>query len=499
MKATHYFSAGILIIVIGSAFILKAFLPFDGLEFNGDSYRYYLAAINFSESIQELKLPESAFWPYGFPSLIGILFQFIPASFTNAQLVPICLAAGLFLILFLIIHENCASHSHTKVAIAISFLATFSCGFILKYQLLIMADIPALFWAALTIYFLLRYIKSNHRLLLLMVAFSTAFALLNRYVYGLTIIPIVFSLWHEKKTIQSFLIDTFIFLFGVFACCIPQLLIDSPSMYSSSFHHPWVENWSLANFWVLDRTSVDGHLHVQNPNFIYYLRVPFVRSEFTWAGLLIFLAGIFFSVRNGLTLLSKIMLVWFFVFYLFLAGIPIQNPRFTLCLYVPILFFFFEFFRHALKFPFKPTIVFFAGLYIAVKLFFSVSFVSQWIDSKNEMLADSKYFLTRIPPNSLIITWDFYEAYFIYSPQQKIEKIHGLTKEKATALFGQYPDVFLIFDEQRLTQAWGGLEPEKNYRWLKENFTFSLMEKKGRYSVWRSSHPTANTKSPLHL
>ena len=238
VKAKLYFSIGILIIIIGGAFILKSLLPFDGIEFNGDSYRYYLEAISFSKSIQEFSLPEPAFWPYGFPSLIGILFQFIPASFENAQLVPICLTAGLFLMLFLILFENFSSPAENKMAITISILLTFSCGFILKYQLLIMSDIPALFWAALSIYLLLRYCKNNNRLFLLMVAVSATIALLSRYVYGLIIIPIVFALWDEKKSIRSFLIDTSLFFICVFAFSIPQLLIDSASAYSSSINHP---------------------------------------------------------------------------------------------------------------------------------------------------------------------------------------------------------------------------------------------------------------------
>ena len=103
------------------------------------------------------------------------------------------------------------------------------------------------------------------------------------------------------------------------------------------------------------------------------------------------------------------------------------------------------------------------------------------------MYTDAKEFLNIVPPNSLIITWDFFEAYYIYFPNQPLETIHKIDEEKAASLFAKYDNVFLILDEDRLQNAWGHLPPDEMYKWIKGNYPFKLILEKGKYKVWKKS------------
>lgn len=493
MKSNIFICTLIFCLVIIGALILKIVMPFDGIEFNGDSFRYYLSSMNVYKSIQNFSFPEPAFWPYGFPLLVGILFQFIEPTFLHAQFVPIFTAAGLIILLYLILKNNYNFNSKDKIAAFLSLLSFYFCGFILKYQLAIMADLPALFWSGLLVFFLMKFLNQNKLYLLILISLSTSFAIATRYVYGLLIIPILFSFWSTDKSMKIFLKLSFYFLVLTLIFLVPQLILNLKSM-DSSFYHPWIQNWNPLYFFVMDRTSVDGHLHVQIPNILFYLLSPFKMSEFNPFGLIIFGFGIFFAFKNKSTVLSQIMIIWYIIFLLFLSGIPIQNPRFALSFYIPIFFFQFEFFRHILETKYMKIILIGSVFLLIIKMVFGIGFLRNTINEKNEMYLSGSNFLKSVKPNSLIITWDFYETYFIYFPNQKVETIHGLTKEKAELLFNQYSEVYLIFDEERLHTAWDKMPPEFMYNWLKQNYSFTLIREDKKYKVWKHSKMTDKIK-----
>lgn len=241
MKIEYYFYSGIAVLTIGFVLLFKLFVLFDGIEFNGDSYRYYLSSLNILNSIHNFSIPETTFWPYGFPFLTGFLFLFTGPSFIAAQWIPILASFGLFILLFLII-KNCSEFNmNEQIALLISLMLTFFTGLILKYQIVIMSDLPALFWAALTIYLLLKYCDRRKPLLLILLSVSAALAIVTRYVYGLILIPVFLIFWSEKKSMKSFFIESFLFVLFVLITAIPQLILNLHSL-DSSFHHPWIQN-----------------------------------------------------------------------------------------------------------------------------------------------------------------------------------------------------------------------------------------------------------------
>lgn len=82
--------------ILAFVYIFKLVVPFDGLEFNGDSYRYYLASIDASHSISEFTLPPPIFWPYGYPLLAGISVKILGQSFESAQFITVLTSVGFF-------------------------------------------------------------------------------------------------------------------------------------------------------------------------------------------------------------------------------------------------------------------------------------------------------------------------------------------------------------------------------------------------------------------
>lgn len=349
-----------------------------------------------------------------------------------------------------------------------------------------MSDMPALFWASLAIYFLLIYLEKRQTKFLFLLGFAIVFSMLTRYVYGLSLVVVSIVLLVHHVSFRKFMFEIIFLTLIIFLLSIPQLILNLKTLHAS-LYHPWLQNWNLTNFWITDRTTADGHLYVKVPNLVYYLSSPFRWSDFTPIGFAIFAAGIATSFQAKFSLVSKIMIVWFLVFYLFLCGIPIQNPRFALSLYLPIFYFHFEFFRYIFASKFRLPAIGLTILLILFKGFSSGNFLLRSIQEKNVMYSDAKEFLNSVPPNSLIITWDFFEAYHIYFPTQPLETIHKIDKEKAASLFAKYDHVFLILDEDRLQNAWSHLPPDEMYKWIKGNYPFKLILERGKYKVWKKS------------
>lgn len=475
-----YIYVGLIPVLFGLSFLW--FKPFDGIEFNGDSYRYYLSAIRLVDSIQNLTFPKPAFWPDGYPILIAILFQFVDMAFIHAQWINLCLTSLMSLTLYFIFFNSHPHKSNFNSVFIFTFLLLYFSGFILKYQLTIMSDIPALFWSVLTTFFLFRFLDNRKIIFLFSVSFSVAMAIMTRYVYGLMFIPIAVVLLYELKNRRLAML--YLTLLGAFVLVfsIPQLflILQSPE---SSLNHPWVSKWSFSNFWILDRSSIDGNLTVRYPNFLYYLFIPFRNSEFTFIGFLLFSGGIFIAFKNGLNSLTIFFLIWFLSFYLFLCGILIQNPRFCLSLYIPIFYFIFIFLQFLFEIKFRQIIYAGLCLFIIVKIFLSTSFMSQTINGKNEMLGNAVKFSRMIPNETVIITWDFFEAYYIYFPEKHIETIHNLTMEKAGDLIRNHSNVALIFDEERLNTVWKNFPPAELYQQTLKKYHFRKIYGDGKYSI----------------
>ena len=464
-----------------SAIIYMWIKPFDGIEFNGDSYRYYLSALRLVESLKSLTIPEPAFWPDGYPILLASVFQFADVSFKNAQWVNICLTSLMSLTLYFIFYNSIKDRANFNPIFIFSIVIFYFCGFILKYQLTLMSDLPALFWSVLTAFFLFRFLEKRKLLLIVAVSLSVAMAIMTRYVYALLFIPIAAALFVEFRNIRLTILYLIIIGFGVFIFSSPQifLILQSPD---SSLNHPWISRWSIVNFWLLDRSSIDGNLTVSLPNFLYYFLIPFRHSEFTPAGFILFLGGVFISFRNGLNNLTIFFLVWFCAIYLFLCGILIQNPRFCLSLYIPILYFIFMFLQFLFHMKFKRFIYAGLFLFVAVKIFTSTAFVNQTINEKDNMLASAEKFSAMIPKETVIITWDFFEAYYIYFPDRQVETIHNLTIEKVDEIV-RHSSVVLIFDENRLNSVWKNFPPAELYQQIVKKYPFRKLYDDGKYSV----------------
>ncbi len=461
--------------------LLVAVSGYDGMEFNGDAYRYYESATNLVNGWHSGGAIVTGFWPLGYPLIAALFMMIAGIGFPAAQAVSFATA---FLVLLFIgkLHRKEYSVVAPELFAGSALLAV--SGYWLRYSTTIMSDMAAVCWSLGAIYFIRRWSDAYAWRFLVVTAFFAAFSIATRYVSGLVLLPLSYCVIRYSTTARLRAIR----LFGLYGCVLlfflPQLPF-SLRMPEASVQHPWLSQWSFLNFLASDRTTIDGHLQVSWPNLLYYTLAPFRWSELTPVGGLFALVGCWHRFRHGFSRADAMMGIWYAGVWLFLCGIPIQNPRFALPMYVPI-----AWMMIAGLMALRPWLTRKAGIavipiYIGIAGWLGMHKWAGFVGEKDRMLSEARYFDQRIPPQARILSWDYFEAFHIYFPARKVSTIHGLDRQQLQELLDREGELYLLFDEARLTRAWAGLEPALAYQDLLLRNPSELLERQGRYSLRR--------------
>ncbi|MEO8397503.1 MAG: phospholipid carrier-dependent glycosyltransferase, partial [Chloroflexota bacterium] len=293
---------------------------FDGL-YGQDPYAYYNYGQTLRQSISQHQPLPAFFWPLGYPALLAIGFTIFGQSALTAQAISLLLGALLAPTIYVLARQLGARSSGAFVAALIMA----SCGQAIQSSFVVMADIPALFWALLSAILLIHYLHSDQRRWLFLAALTLAIACVTRWLY-LALIPVwaltLLLTWRGlrwRETLAAGIAAALILL--------PQAAVSLHSPYPV-LDHAWVEGWSPANYFSNEFNNVDGHFVYDQANALFYAH-PYYNSYFLAPIFAPFiLLGLWAIRRKRISLL--ILLAWALLPYLFLAGIPYQNIRFPL-------------------------------------------------------------------------------------------------------------------------------------------------------------------------
>ncbi|HWZ21881.1 MAG TPA: hypothetical protein VNW06_04465 [Cytophagaceae bacterium] len=488
-------------VIIGSALLTSVTagvflltLNFDGIEFNGDSFVYFINAKHFSTSVAAHTLPRPAYWPYGYPALLSLSFVLGDVSYESARWVNVIvgglLIATLCSILFFISKLKNWPFDQTLLVILCVGLLPLGHGFFIKYQLTMMSDMTAVFLNALTMLLCWQWRDSNKLIYILLAGLVFGLSLFTRYVNALMLLPVLVVLSSVIDFRQTRFITRSIgvaLLFGIAALVVfvPQLYITLQDT-SSTLGNSLLNGWDLKNFFTMVHESIDGSQPAKVPSIFYYFLLPFKLQCFTPLGIILLGLGIKYSLRELPRWFSGSMIVWYLVFYILLCGIPLQNGRIGFSLFLPVVIWMsLGLLECKLLWEKKfAKIVVLVSLVWCVSFVFSFKSVRDFVESKNELKLTAEIIAKEVPKASRIISTSPNAVYNAYPMTVESLSMYEISIKEAEKLFASRTPVFLAVDEKHFIPQWKKYPAGKCYDWIKSNYSCTFKFNVGEYTVY---------------
>jgi hypothetical protein len=456
--ASVYFYAlgyGVLLSVI--CFIIG----FNGL-YGQDSYEY----LRFSKALmvffQTGKEPGSFFWPIGYPlagALVGLIIQ-------NVQVAMLVVTIISSVLTFIFLHKTLLLFYEKEEKEIRLFLILFFClsPFVFRSSLVIMSDMMTVAGISVAFYYYFYFFKHKKSTSFLLFIIFASLSITIRYVAIVVLfIPLISLFGIALRSKKNVCVVSGIFISLV--VFIPHLYLKSNAPLAF-VRHDWVTQWSVLNLFRNVFVTADGFHHYSLINAVYVFS-NVVYPGYLFAGV-IFLC--FFKKENFTTIQVKIILASFFLYALFLSGMPIQNQRFLLLSYPLVLLLFYPSFiliiqKNNIRNYFK--IIVGAVVLIQIILLYR-AFLPQYRLNKQEreiVVAVKKY-----PNHTIIYTSGMEGALGAYGAMQERKSLY------LERLSSVQPGSLLLVNPPELEAQWQGKNPERNWDFIKTHYTLRKLE-----------------------
>lgn len=321
---------------------------FDGL-YGQDAYAYLAYARELFAALTQARVPPPFWWSLGYPFLLNIAFLFGGANSASAQSITVLCGALVAPLAYALAREAAAKEYRNIAGWAAGLICALS-GQLAQSSVVVMSDAPALMWATLAAWLLLRYARTRGTGNLLFAALAVGLAVWTRWqnllFAGVWFIALVIAAWSapkEKRAADKFIrVGTALALFGI--VLLPQMYLtattNAPLAGSS-----WLEGWRPANFFARTFDNVDGHFEYTLPVALFYAQAVahpaylFVMLTPLWGvGVVVLLKRTRrWDYHRTLLRAEPILLLgWIAAMLLFLMGIPYENFRFGLGFFTPL-------------------------------------------------------------------------------------------------------------------------------------------------------------------
>ncbi len=457
---------------------------FDGL-YGQDAYSYYDFARQIQQSLTQGTALEPFFWPLGYPMLLAVTFSFFGAQPTTGQMLNVLLGASLSPAVYVLSRQMGSGRAG---ALAAGILMAV-CGQALQSSLVMMADIPALAWAAFSAIALWVYIRGGSRRWLMGAAILLALASVTRWLYLSLAIPWGAALLFTKPARWR----------HVLVGAIPaSMILVLHLAYSSAspfptFNHAWVQGWSIGNAWQREFVNIDGHFLYALENWRFYAS-PFFDPYY--------LSPIFtpFLVLGALALTSQdnrptlaMLSGWALLPFLFLVGIPYQNIRFPLIVFpagvilvgmgleTVILWS-----QRRLRLPQGVWAV--AALVVALgsgQTFMAAQVtIDPFIANQQHDKDAARWAVEQLPEAVTVYTFGLTLTLKHYTNLNVVE-IYYETPETLAERWQRGRDDYLLLNVWNVGNQWAGREPQIAFHWLREARGLVELGRYGNYTLFR--------------
>ncbi len=290
--------------------------PLDGL-YGQDAYAYYGHALDLRAVLAAGTAPPPFFWPAGYPALLASVFAMFGESAAAGQAVSLLLGAALAPLAFGL--ARAADVKRPGAVLAGLLMA--ANGQAIQSSLVLMADVPALFWASVSALALLLGLRSKRAGWFALTGAALGLAVITRWANLLLFAPFAAAFLAGRGRWRGAAFSALAFAVILF----PQLLISANSPYPT-FNHAWVQGWSPLNAFTRDFVNVDGVFHYAQINAAFYASAALDPYFLAPILLPLIVLGVY-ALRWPPRLIFG---GWALLGWLFLAGIPYQNIRFGL-------------------------------------------------------------------------------------------------------------------------------------------------------------------------
>lgn len=479
--------AGLLATALTLRLALLTIWPFDGL-YGQDPYFYHDYAHDLWSAMAHGETLPSTQWPVGYPLLVALVLPFVGSTGVAAQWVSLLAGALLAPLVYLLARDLLSLEEMPGVdarwTALVAGLLTAVSGQLLQSSLVVMSDAPALFWATLSAWALVRYTQRQRVGWLVLVAFALAWAVITRWEYALLAVPYAAYLWRQRPDRKRWWHLIPALLVGMIVLS-PQWLLLSGG--PASLGRPDVAGWSPFNASRQEFVTTSGFVDYAWPNAIFYAKpivspgylLPLFTPAFILAGMLVLwrrwwgMAALLFS--------------WGLVMYAVLAGLPFQNFRYSLT-YLPSVMILtalglkWSVDRITGRWQVAAIIVIGLGLLVMAGwgTYRTVELIEGWQTDK----AVVRWTTHQVPADSQILTFGLTLTLRHYS-RFDVHDLFLLSAADLEGLLAESRPTYLLVEVDNLQQQWLGQAPERNYRWLKEGPGLIRLGDKSSYTLFR--------------
>jgi 4-amino-4-deoxy-L-arabinose transferase-like glycosyltransferase len=291
---------------------------FDGL-YGQDAYYFYEEGRHIAFSFRHDGLDS-----VGYPGLLALTFLLFGVTPAVAQSAGLLLGAltpvGVFGIGWLLTKRYSTAF--------IAGILTCALPFHIRSSIVIMSDVSALFWITAGVWSGLRYLDTLSWRWGLSAVCLIALAGVTRYVSFLILIPLIVCAFasHRRIPINHLAVG---FAVGL-AVCVPELLrmrVHIPSLFI-------LKGWSPWNAVQREFITPDGFMSYPMPVALMNMKTLGGWSFLNPVGALAALTGLWRFRRD--TAAAAFLVSWLAVWFVFLSGLTVVNPRYLLPLSVPL-------------------------------------------------------------------------------------------------------------------------------------------------------------------
>ncbi len=515
----------IILLALAVRLRLRDAFTFDGL-YGQDAFAYFEYGQEVRDAVRDFRSPGPMYWPLGFPILLAAGFAIVGENEQVAQNLVLMLSAVIPALVYAFTIDvlppiGWSKKSGRIAGLTSAFILIFS-GQLLQSSVVVMADVPALFWATLSLWALGRYFqKSNYRQRhgwIALAAFALAMATITRWLYGVLAIPYALSciVWwrgcHQEGQILALPLRKYMSYWwdGMIAVGVGTLVILLQLLHSRSnpvavIDHAWLRDWNIENALKKEFETPDGSFEYDEVVARYYAKAAYdgwyVHPIFTAAMGVGFLFLLRKTWRNRPVAALFILLVgWAALAYGFLAGIPYQNVRFSLAYILPLVILAgIGVVGVSQKIQQLSSVSLLRPISLAAQGFIVLAIliaaqspnpkaqdtVAWLVERKDDDYGAVQWAASTIPEGSTVYVLELWPMMRHYVPQVRTVQIYYETPQSMKQRLSEDRPAYLLLDMWAINHQWVGENPAEIYTTLAEEPGLFRVGCYGNYALYR--------------
>lgn len=471
---------------------------FDGL-YGLDAYAYhdYLAE-QLRPALLRGEAPPPFHWPLGYPMLAFVFSLVFGGTALASQAAAVFGGAMCGPLMFTLLLQ-CRPGARGFAFLGGLYLST--SYYAISMSTAAMSDLPGLMWALLAACAMLAYTRGLRARWLALAALALAAALLTRWVYALMAVPLgcaALAAYFAQRPSPARIARHAALAIAAGGAVIalhfaPSLARDDAKVaYAGNLRD---YSWSPANYFRRSFETADGLVSWPQPPAQYYL-TPLWNPDYIAPIFVPFLPlGLYALLRRAPRPAAALLTGWALVFYLFFAGVYMQNNRFPLSYFPPLIaavFLGLDLLSAAMgRFTRWPRTV-----YALVACFAAAAAFPHVRGSALEIhytqttvipreIAHAKWAGALVPPRYTILAQGN-SMILSHNVPHRVVDLFNLTDAERRAVLSADGEVYLMIDPPAIERQWMGRRPMEHLAWFAANTQLTEIGARDRYRLYRA-------------